>query len=302
LLFAIEENAVRAVTRRTFIASAAGLAAWGLADQQKTLRTQVGGEWCFLKLPEIRANGQVVLTLHGAGEWVDEKSSSWETQPGATQLMDTLLAAGFAVAQSNAAARHGNGMWGNRDTRDTTVAMAQWLAKEHGLRTLHAVAVSAGNLVLTNLLLTNRLRFASAVMLAPCLSLASEYKCPGGVNRVKTIAEAYGFPAAKCPGDPSDAVFLKATAEDDPALIVEHLDAAGIRAAFGHTRWMAVYETHDPRVPPQENLLPFVANLHRGGVNVRVTPMEADTHGSQELFLRHTPAILSFLQEQKRAL
>lgn len=269
----------------------------------RVLRMQIAGEWCFLKLPAKPRNGQVVLILHGAGEWVSETSSSWEQQPGATKLIHSLLDAGYAVAQSNSASRHRNGMWGNADTQTTTAAFLHWLAENHGLRTLHAVAVSAGNLTLVNLLLGHEANFESAVMLAPCLSLASEYRCPGGVNRIKTIAEAYHFtPQSTCPGDPTrDSAFLRATTKYDPLRKMEALTDRQIRAAFGDIRLLAIYETHDPRVPPAENLLPFAARLKRARVPLQILSMEADTHGSQELFLRHVEAILAFIERRRIA-
>ena len=281
------------MTRRSFLGGLAAAAAGDAAVNEQ--RFQIGGEWCFIKFPR-RPNQAVVLTLHGAGEWVRETSSSWEEQTGATRLMESLLEAGFAVAQSNSAARNGNGMWGNPQTQTTTAALMGTLRHRHSFQSVHAVAVSAGNLILANLLLNHKARFDRAVMLAPCVSLASEYKCPGGVNRVKTIAEAYGFPARACPGDPAhDADFLRATAHDDSLRVLERLGDSDLRAAFGTTQWMAAYETGDPRVPPAENILPFATRLKRAGIPVRIEAMEADTHGSQELFVRYTPAIVDFL-------
>lgn len=291
-----------ALTRRTFFSGmAASVVCPAAKASSDTIRTEIAGEWCFLKLPP-RSNRQVVLTLHGAGEWVSETSSSWEMQAGATKLMSALLETGFAVAQSNSAARHGNGMWGNPDTQRTTAAFIDWLRTERLFHRVHAIAVSAGNLVLANLELFGSVKFESAVMLAPCLSLASEYKCPGGVNRVKTIAEAYGFENSRCPGDPeSDLAFQRATAHDDPLRNLEHLDDSRIHAIFAGTRWLGIYETHDPRVPPVENLLPFASKLTRAGVPVRVLAMEAETHGSQDLFLKYAPGIVAFIRGGEHA-
>jgi hypothetical protein len=261
------------------------------------LRQQVAGEWCFVKFPPKWRRGEVVLILHGAGEWVDATKSSWETQPGATRLMQALLEAGYAVAQSNGAARHGNGMWGNAETQTATVAFAGWIASHYRSRKFHALAVSAGNLVLMNLLLGRRMRFATATMLAPCLSIASEYRCPGGINRVRTIAEAYHFtPASGCPGDPEqDTAFLSATENMDPMRRLQGLSNAQLRSILGKTRLLAIYESGDPRVPPAENILPFSHRLLQAGVPLSLIRMEADTHGSQELFLRYTPRIVAFL-------
>jgi alpha-beta hydrolase superfamily lysophospholipase len=285
------------LTRRQLALGLLGAALAAEETESRVLRLRVAGEWCFVKFPVGKGNGQAVLILHGAGEWVSETSSSWETQTGATRLIDALLDAGYVVAQSNSAARDGNGMWGNSDTQKTTAAFLNRLAHEHGFRRVHAIAVSAGNLILANLLLGGKAKFETAVMLAPCLSLVSEYKCPGGINRVKTIAEAYHFaPKSGCPGNPAaDTAFVNATAQDDPLRRVERLNDKQIRATFGATRFLAIYETHDPRVPPAENLFPFAARLKHAGVPLQILAMEADTHGSQELFLRHITAILAFI-------
>jgi len=288
--------AATVMTRRTLFAGLFWATAALPAGEQS--RVQVSGEWCFVKFPRGTPNGQVVLTLHGAGEFVDGTSSSWEQQPGATRLMDALLDAGFAVAQSNSAARHGNGMWGNGETQSTTAAFVDWLRDRYAFRTVHAVAVSAGNLILTNLLLSGRVTFDSAVMLAPCVSLASEYRCPGGINRVRTLSEAYGFVRTTCPGDPvHDREFLDRTAHYDPLRRVLAMNDSDVRAAFGKTRWMAAYESQDPRVPPEENVKAFAARLERAGIVVQVNEMQANTHGSQELFVRYIPEIVRFIQK-----
>jgi hypothetical protein len=261
------------------------------------VRQQIGGEWFFVKVPSNWHRRELVMIFHGAGEWVNETTSSWETQPGATKLMESLLRAGFAVAQSNDGARNGNGMWGNADTQTAAVAFADWINANHRPSRIHALAVSAGNLVVMNLLLGGQMRFASVVMLAPCLSIASEYRCPGGMDRVKTIAEAFRFtPASGCPGDAqNDTAFLSATEGVDPMRRLEKCSDAEIRAIFGKTGLLAIYESHDPRVPPAENIVPFSHRLRKAGVRLQVTRMEADTHGSQELFLRYTPRIVAFL-------
>lgn len=235
------------LTRRAWLAGAAGVtAAW--SKKPAEWRGQIGGEWCFVKFPTGEANGQAVVTLHGAGEWVNEASSSWETQPGASRMMEALRSAGFIVAQSNSGARNGNGMWGNNATQGTTAALVEQIQSHYGAQRIHAMAVSAGNLVLINLLLNRRARFDKAVMLAPCLSLASEYKCPGGVNRVKTIAEAFAFqPASHCPGDPvNDAAFVAATRDEDPLLVIQRKPRTEVASLLSGTEWMAAYETHDP--------------------------------------------------------
>jgi acetyl esterase/lipase len=133
-------------------------------------------------------------------------------------------------------------------------------------------------------------------MLAPCLSLASEYRCPGGIDRVSTIAEAYRFtPASKCPGDPmADNAFLAATEGFDPIRRLERLSDEQVRSALNATRLMAIYESNDPRVPPAENILAFSQRLRQAGVPLRLTRMEADTHGSQELFVRYASQIIQF--------
>lgn len=287
------------LTRRHFLASLmyASVLPARASEPPRVLREQVAGEWCFLKIPQNWSKGEVVLILHGAGEWVSSTSSSWETQPGATALMQALLDAGYAIAQSNGAARNGNGMWGNADTQTANIHLADWLTNNYRPRNFHALAVSAGNLVLTNLLLNRRMHFASAVMLAPCLSIASEYRCPGNNSRVKTIAEAFHFtPASQCPGDPEhDVAFLSATADADPMRRLQSLSDAQLRSVYGGSRLLAIYESGDPRVPPSENILPFSQRLQQADVPLDVITMEANTHGSQELFEQYTPRILSFL-------
>jgi alpha-beta hydrolase superfamily lysophospholipase len=268
-----------------------------LPTQPRVLRQQIAGEWCVVQIPEKRERGEAVLILHGAGEWVNATMSSWEAQPGASRLVQALVDAGYIVGQSNAAARNGNGMWGNGETQNTTSAFAEWITRRYHLRRIHALAVSAGNLVLLNLLLGGQMQFDSAVMLAPCLSIASEYRCPGGINRVKTIAEAYRFaPASACPGDPQhDQAFVAATETADPMRRLEKLSDAQVLSIFGKTHLLAIYESGDPRVPPAENILAFSQRLQRAGVPLNLIRMEADTHGSQELFLRYTPQIVTFL-------
>jgi alpha-beta hydrolase superfamily lysophospholipase len=263
----------------------------------QVMRQQIAGEWFFLKIPPNWHRRELVFIFHGAGEWVNATTSSWEAQPGAATLMQTLLGAGFAVAQSNDGFREGNGMWGNTDTQTAAVAFADWIESHYRPSKLHALAVSAGNLVLMNLLIAGHMRFASAVMLAPCLSIASEYRCPAGVDRVKTIAEAFRFtPASGCPGDPqNDAAFLSATENADPIPRLQKCSNAELRSIFDKTRLLAIYESKDPRVPPAENIVPFSHRLRNAGVQLDVIKMEADTHGSQELFLRYTPRIVAFL-------
>jgi hypothetical protein len=51
----------------------------------------------------------------------------------------------------------------------------------------------------------------------------------------------------------------------------------------------------DPRVPSSENILPFSQRLQHAGVPLKLNRMEANTHGSQELFVRYTPEIVAFL-------
>ena len=295
-------TAAHLLTRRTWLCGAANAAA-ALSKKPEEWRGRVGGECCFVKFPTGAPNGEAVVTLHGAGEWVNETSSSWETQPGASRMMEALLAAGFMVTQSNSGARNGNGMWGNAATQRTTAALVDHLRTDYGARKVHAMAVSAGNLVLINLLLNRKARFDKVVMLAPCLSLASEYKCPGGVNRVKTIAEAFAFqPASHCPGDPvKDAAFLAATKDYDPLLITQRKPRTELASLLRGVQWMAVYETRDPRVPPDENILPFVERLRQAGIFVKLTPLEADTHGSQELYLANIARATSFLRSEKHA-
>ena len=70
---------------------------------------------------------------------------------------------------------------------------------------------------------------------------------------------------------------------------------AQLRSAIGETRLFAVYESGDPRMPPTENILLFSQRLQQAGVSLKLNRMEADTHGSQELFVRNTPEIVAFM-------
>lgn len=100
------------------------------ASAAETVRVQVAGEWCFIKTPEGRArSGEAVVLIHGNGETVDERSSSWEKAPGSQRLMDALLESGYMLAQSNHGATPQNGMWGNAKTQTSVLALI-WITCE----------------------------------------------------------------------------------------------------------------------------------------------------------------------------
>lgn len=267
----------------------------------ETLRLQVGGEWCWVKLPASPGKGEAVLAIHGNGQTVTAAGSSWEEGPGFARLTDTLLAQGYIVAQSNHSATPENGMWGNEKTLRTVSALAAHLRRNYGVKKLHAAAVSAGNATLMNLLLDRRLKFEAALLIVPVLSLESMYRCPGGMDRVKGLADAFAFrPARPCPGDPAaDQSFRKATAAYDPLRRMQQMPHAAMRARLGRTRWMAIFNDRDPRVLPSENIVPVQALMQRASIPVRMLSMDLDTHSSDEPLAKYEDELVRWLQNRK---
>jgi pimeloyl-ACP methyl ester carboxylesterase len=271
------------------------------ARAAETERLQVGGEWCFIKTPASEArHGEAVILIHGNGETVESDSSSWERLKWATELMDALLEGGFLLAQSNHSAIPGNGMWGNTATQESVLALMDHLRTTRGIRTFHAVAMSAGNLTLLNLLLDGKARFQSAVLIAPGLSLESAYRCPAGFDRVSGIARAFDFrPAHGCPGDPEgDEAFRRATAHHDPLRKAREMAPSALATALSGTRWMALYDRGDPKALPEENLLPFLALLEAAGIDVRVHSVKEDDHTPSELVHTRGREVPEFLKGQ----
>jgi pimeloyl-ACP methyl ester carboxylesterase len=265
----------------------------------ETERLQVDGEWCFIKTPASgERHGEAVILLHGNGETVEADSSSWERLKWATELMDALLDAGFLLAQSNHTAVPGNGMWGNPATQESVLALMDHLQRTRGTRTFHAVAMSAGNLTLLNLLLDGKTPFESAVLIAPGLSLESAYSCPAGFDRVSGIARAFDFePAHGCPGDPEgDEAFRRATARHDPLRKATAMTPSALATALSGTRWMALYDRGDPKALPEENLLPFLSLLEAAGIEVRVRSVKEDTHTPTELVHAWRRDVAEFLK------
>lgn len=294
---------MRALSRVLFAASAVVLLLlWApsvAAQRVDTLRFQIGDDWCFVKRPPV-ATDRAIVIIHGNGEVVEAHGSSWESRREENSLLEELADAGFVVAQSNAAAVPGNGMWGNLDTQRAVSALIARLRRVEHARHFDAVAISAGNLTLLNLMLRGT-SFDHVVMLAPVTSLASLYRCPAGVNRVRQISRAFGFrPASGCPGDPEhDQAFLHATAGEDPGS-VEQFTSSQIRL-LRNARWMAIYEEHDPKVPPAENIVPWAARLQSLGVDVtRGVVPGGRQHTGPELFAVCSSRIVYFLKQSIR--
>ena len=268
------------------------------ASLAETERLQVDGEWCFIKTPSSPRPGEAVILIHGNGETVEADSSSWERAEGDAALMETLLEAGFLLAQSNHTAVPGNGMWGSPATQTSVLALMEHLRTTRGVEVFHAAAISAGNATLLNLLIDGKAEFRSAVLIAPVVSLESLYRCPQGVDRVSGIATAFGFqPAHGCPGDPEgDEAFRQATAPHDPLRKVRDMAPPARASALSATRWMALYDRGDPKVPPGENLLPFIELLEPAGSPVLVRSQKKDTHTPKDLLLDHRREIAGFLK------
>lgn len=259
-----------------------------------TSRFQIDGDWCFVKKTDAATDRAVVL-LHGNGELVEANGSTWETRPDENGLIELLTGAGFIVAQSNATAIPGNGMWGNAATQRAVTALIGHLRRvEHASR-FDAIAISAGNLTLLNLMLGG-VSFDHVVMLSPVTSLESLYRCPAGVDRVEQISRAFGFtPASGCPGNPeTDRGFRRATADMDPGR-AGPLTKRQLRAPR-KARWMAFYEEYDPKVPPPENILPWKSKLDGLGVKFAARAVKGGReHTSPALFAQCASELLSFL-------
>jgi alpha-beta hydrolase superfamily lysophospholipase len=265
----------------------------------ETERLRVAGEWCFIKTPgSASRSGEAVILIHGNGETVEADSSSWERSEGNAALIEALLGAGYLLAQSNHTAVPDNGMWGNPASQGSVLALANYLRRTRQVEVFHAIAISAGNATLLNLLLDGKAAFRSAVLIAPVISLESVYRCPAGIDRVSGIATAFEFrPAHGCPGEPeADAAFRRATGPHDPLRKARQMDAVALAAALSHTRWMALYDQGDPKVIPEENLLPFVHILETARVGIRLRSQKQDTHTPRDLLLAHRHEIAGFLK------
>ncbi|MCL4852359.1 MAG: hypothetical protein KJZ78_13370 [Bryobacteraceae bacterium] len=261
-------------------------------------RLQIGGEWCFIRHPARNLHaGEAIVLLHGNGHTVESTTSTWEQQRSLRGLMDRLSAAGYLIAQSNHTATRSNGMWGNPESCRSVLALMRHL-ENGGVRRFHAISNSAGNLVLLNLLLSGQTRFESAAAIAGVVSLESMYRCPTGADRVTGIAEAFAFnPASRCPGNPdSDTSFRNVTADYDPLRRMQSMNDGEIRRLLGSTRWLGLYETRDPKVLPEENILSFARRLKTAGVAVELRSLDLATHGAGELFDSFTPEILRVLR------
>jgi hypothetical protein len=268
---------------------------------QRIERMQVGGEWCFVMVPEQpRQPAAAILTIHGNTHTVTPTTSNWEQVAGTARIMKRFLAAGYYVAQSNHTGTPTNGMWGNTATVRTVAALQQELRRRWKIQRFHGIAESAGNATLVNGVLTGKLQFTSAVLMVPVLSLESMYTCPGGFERVKGISEAFGFAAAgPCPGNPeSDQAFRNATATDDPLRRMRTLKAKEIKTSLGKTRWLGLYNLRDPKVLTPGNILPFEKELQRAGLAMTSLTLDEETHASDRLLETHADALLAFYERR----
>lgn len=256
---------------------------------------QVAGEWCFVGTPARKTN-RAVMILDGNGTTVNETSSSWEKDAACAALSQALLDAGFVVAQSNRTAHPDNGMWGNAASQQAILALMGMLRKEHGIARFSAITVSAGGVTLLNLLLDGKAEFASAALFSPVISLESMYRCPGGFNRVKGIAEAYKFKAAyDCPGNPEkDEAFRRATDGFDPMRRIR----GGLPKSWAGSRtsWMVLYHRKDPKVLPAENGALFVQLLQRSSANVREVAVDGATHNSDDLMRDNQQQVVELMK------
>ncbi len=290
------------IARRLMLAFAAATITAAATDF--TERLKVGGEWCFIKSPETNARpGEAVILIHGNGELVVEWSSSWEQAEGNKLLMTTLLDAGYLLAQSNHAAIPGNGMWGNEDTQESILDLMDYLAANHAVNKFHAVAVSAGNATLLNLILERRADFESVVLVVPVLSLESMYRCPAGVNRVAGVSTAFAFqPAGQCPGNPdTDMAFRRATEAWDPLRRLRAMGVEQRRKALAGVRWATLYHEDDPKVIPAENILALAEMFEEAGSPLLKIVSPLETHSPGPLFSEHAERVVEFFKKGSEA-
>jgi hypothetical protein len=74
------------------------------------------------------------------------------------------------------------------------------------------------------------------------------------------------------------------------------MNAAVLASTLSSTRWMALYDRGDPKVIPEENLLPFVDILETARVGIRLRSQKRDTHTPRDLLLAHRHEIAGFLK------
>jgi len=255
---------------------------------------QVAGEWCFIGVPDQPARRAIII-LDGNGTTVDAASSSWEKDPACSALSQAFLDAGFLVAQSNRTAHKDNGMWGNAASQSAVLELLSLLRKKYGIERFNALSVSAGGVTLLNLLLDGKASFEAAALFSSVISLESMYRCPGGSDRVKGIAEAYNFrPAHGCPGDPEhDADFRRATEGFDPMRRI----ASGLPKNWNasKTSWMVLYHHGDPKVLPPENGARLVELLRRAALPVKVVAIDGNTHNSDDLMRDKLKDVVQFM-------
>src|SRR6266508_4802910 len=84
-----------------------------LTDGEQTIFFQAGGEWCYLRTPvnykSAASTGRgvpCVIQCHGNGGYVREGAADWLDEAPKRLFVDTLVAAGIAVAGSYGTGNH----------------------------------------------------------------------------------------------------------------------------------------------------------------------------------------------------
>jgi pimeloyl-ACP methyl ester carboxylesterase len=284
-------------TRREWLIGSGLLIRQARADVSTMKHVQVAGEWCFIGTPAgAKETERAVITFDGNGTTVGQDSSSWEKNAACTALSQAIMDAGMVVAQSNRTAHPDNGMWGNEPSQRSFVSLIDLLRREYKIRNFSALTVSAGCAIILNLLLDEKAVFDAVAMFAPAISLESMYRCPGGIDRVKGIAEAYAFqPLHGCPGDPDhDSEFRRATEKFDPMRRIR----SGLPKVWGgsKTSWMILYHHGDPKVTPAENGGRWAQVLRASGAKVQEIGIKGDTHNSDDLMRDHSAEVVRLMR------
>jgi hypothetical protein len=74
------------------------------------------------------------------------------------------------------------------------------------------------------------------------------------------------------------------------------MDTSALASALSATRWMALYDRGDPKVPPAQNLLPLVTLLEGADIPIVIRSQKKDTHTPKDLLLTHGQEIAGFLK------
>ncbi len=153
---------------RFLLALLAAATLWGGPKPPLLHSEQVGGEWCLIGLPAAPNHpGEAIVLIHGNGETVGPETSSWEKNPDSLSMIEALRDAGYLIAQSNHTATPESGMWGNAASQDAVLSLIGNLKERYRIERFHAFTVSAGSVVLVNLLLNGKASFAGAAIFSP---------------------------------------------------------------------------------------------------------------------------------------